>query len=213
MDNFVEALLQHGFVQKMPCMYCYDFDRQWTGYVILEKEHFRFHSIGLINQPINRIVNFVAKRVAPPSPVKIKFVSYGPALFSLAPLTLKIDDFVEGESSASTSVTTDELTSPSDNPHGMTDTRLSKVMSFLEIRLNLRSALDTALTYNKFMHAQRLSIPVGLLLLGNRWAFDEYVAEVINTLKEHSEKKLYESFIELLVVEFPNLQKKYFKRG
>ena len=76
---------------------------------------------------------------------------------------------------------------------------------FMQSNLSLRSAVDTAYVYNKFMQAQRYCLPIVLLILGDRKEFDRYVEDCLNMLVYSEERKLYEEYISQLLEHFSDL--------
>jgi hypothetical protein len=191
--NIEETLGKNAYKKAAQGIYCRKLNADWSGYIAVALNRVPpIHSVGTINQSINKIMYRTVKKVAPPSPVKISAVSYGPPLCVVSPVVLA--ELFEKSNP-----------DPSEDKNAIHlpfESWLKSADWFVERNSSLESALYVALAYNKFMQAQRYCIPVAYLMLADRRGFNDYVSEWISVCESREEVELYKKYVALLLQEW-----------
>jgi hypothetical protein len=195
-----ELLIEFGYRRKMASrssqIFCRKLNADWSGYIVLESKYSHpFHTVGVINQPLNKLMYDFVKKVVPPTPIKIRSLSFGPALFMLTPKNF-FDQLVANPKRDISALPL---------PHVLTLDWIKEIDAFIQDNAHLLPAVEFALTYNTYFQSQRYCLPIAFLMLGEKSRLDDYVAKWISRRPPEGEVELYAKYIAHLEEHWPRL--------
>lgn len=200
--SLAQRLGVEQFKQKANGIFCRDFDSEWSGCIIVQGAlSYTLHSAGVINQSVNKMMYKALEEADSQKPNKIKPVRYGPILCSVSATVLATHAWRE-KKSLPLSWQENENPAAAFNEENLVRFAVDYALPFIESNLSLDAALRTAYLYNKFVQAQRYSLPVALLKMDRINEFKKYVDEWLSICPSDDEKELYRNFVSRLLQKY-----------